>query len=42
MKKFLVALGLATVLSIPSAFAYTFYVEPDDKRLKLQQEGETI
>lgn len=29
MKKFLVALGLATVLSMPSAFAYTFYVEPE-------------
>lgn len=29
MKKFLVALGLATVLSMPSVFAYTFYVEPE-------------
>lgn len=29
MKKFLVALGLATVLSMPSAFAYKFYVEPE-------------
>lgn len=29
MKRFLVALGLATVLSMPSVFAYTFYVEPE-------------
>lgn len=29
MKKFLIALGLATVLSMPSAFAYKFYVEPE-------------
>lgn len=29
MKKFLVALGLATVLSMPSVSAYTFYVEPE-------------
>lgn len=29
MKKFLIALGLATLLSMPSAFAYKFYVEPE-------------
>lgn len=29
MRKFLIALGLATVLSMPSAFAYKFYVEPE-------------
>lgn len=29
IKKFLLALGLVTVISMPSAFAYKFYVEPE-------------
>ena len=36
MKKFSIALGLATILSILSAFAYKFYDENSNRRIEMQ------